>query len=311
MNTRQLQYVLAVAQEKSFSKAAAALHVSQPSLSQHIQRLEEELETELFDRSSIPLKLTYTGTLYCNAATEILSLEDQLIAQIRDVANTKRGRISIGVSPYRTTYLLPAALREFCKKYPDIEIELNEKSNQELESLLMAGDVDIAITVLPLRNDQLIHKVVFNEKIVLAVPKQGYEQYIPLNMRGKPLAPVDLKLFKNAPFIGLSQKYRLHETMLKLCHNADFAPNIILYCRNIEAARAMVVAGIGVSLLPYNPYIFLHTTIHPDYYTLDGLFPSRDVAISYKKNRYLTNAAKAFINILKNTLKHWDSAGPA
>ncbi len=311
MNTRQLHYVLAVAKEKSFSKAAAALHISQPSLSQHIQRLEEELETELFDRSSIPLKLTYTGTLYCHAAKEFLSLEDQLIAQIKDVADTKRGRIAIGVSPYRTTYLLPLALREFCKRYPDIEIELNEKSNQELESLLMSGDVDIAITALPLRNDQLIHKVIFQEQIVLAVPKQGCEQYIPLDLLGKPLAPVDLKLFKNAPFIGLSREYRLHEIMLKLCNEAGFTPNITLYCRNIEAVRAMVVEGLGVSLLPYNPYIFLHTRIHPAYYTLDGLFPCRDVAISYKKNRYLTNAAKAFIHILKDTLKTPKPGAPA
>ncbi|MBW7572680.1 LysR family transcriptional regulator [Caproiciproducens faecalis] len=303
MNTRQLQYVLTVAQEKSFSKAAEKLHVSQPSLSQYVQRLEEELETELFDRSSIPLKLTYTGSLYCDTAKEFLSLEDQLVAQIKDAANSKRGRISIGISPYRTTYLLPPVLREFRRRYPDIEIELNEKRNQELEELLLSGDVDVAVTVLPLRNDQLVHQVLFNEKIVLAVPKEGFDRFIPAQTRGKPLASVDLELLKDAPFIALTSDYRLHDIMLNLCKEAGFTPNIILYCRNIEAVRAMVIEGLGVSILPYNPYIFLHSRIHPDYYTLEGLSDSREIAISFKKNRYLTNAAKAFVRILKDTLR--------
>ncbi len=302
MNTRQLQYVLTIAEEKSFSKAAEKLHVSQPSLSQYVQRVEEELETELFDRSSIPLKLTYVGSLYCNTAKEFLSLEDQLVAQIKDVANSKRGRISIGISAYRTTYLLPPALREFRRRYPDIEIELNEKRNQELEELLLSGDVDFAVTVLPLRNDQLVHQVIFDEKIVLAVPKKGFDRFVPVETRGKSLAPIDLRRFQEAPFIGLTRDYRLHDIMLNLCEQAGFTPNIILYCRNIEAVRAMVIEGLGVSLLPYNPYIFLHSRLHPDYYTLEGLAPSREIAVSFKKNRYLTNATKAFIHILKNTL---------
>lgn len=307
MNTRQLEYVLTVAHEKSFSKAAQVLHISQPSLSQYIQRLEDELETQLFDRSSVPLKLTYTGTLFCSTAKECLSLQKQLFAQLKDVANTNSGHISIGVSPYRTTYLLARALHEYRRQYPNIEIELNEQSNYALENLLMEGDVDVAITALPMQNDHLVHKVLFEEKIVLAVPPTGFEHLLPPGADNARLPAVALGLFKDAPFVALSEDYRIYKIMMELCEQAGFSPNIILYCRNIEAVRAMVVEGLGVSLLPYNPYIFSNTRKHPAYYTLNEMFPSREVAVSYKKNRYLSSAAKAFIRILKETLNSSDT----
>lgn len=304
MNTRQLQYVLTIAEEQSFSKAAKKLHISQPSLSQYILKLEEELENELFDRSSIPLKLTYAGAIYCAAAKEFLSLEDQLTSQLRDVANSKRGSISIGISAYRATYLLPPALSEFHRRYPDIEIKLNEQRSRELEKLLLSGDVDVAVTVLPMRSDQLVHHTLFNEKIVLAVPKSGFERFLPLKNEENSLPAIDLAELKNAPFIGLTSDYHLHDTMLTLCKQAGFTPNFILSCKNIEAVRAMVMEGLGVSILPYNPYIFLHSPgYHPDYYLLKGMNPTREIAVSYKKNRYLTKAARAFIRILQHTLQ--------
>ena len=121
MNSLQIKYVLTVASLKSISKAAKKLHVTQPSLSQYIQKIEKQLGFTIFDRSISPLKLTEEGEILIDTANKIQSLEDNMINKISDIANLKTGNLKIGSSSFRASCLLSKSISEFKKSYPGIE----------------------------------------------------------------------------------------------------------------------------------------------------------------------------------------------
>ncbi len=302
MNTRQLKYVLAVAEEKNFSKAAKKLFIAQPSLSQYIQKLEEELGVELFDRTTSPIRLTYAGDIYVKSAAKILDFEKQLSQQMHDVVNSQKGRLIIGVSPYRSTYLVPESLGIFHKKFPEIEIVLVEKINAELEYLVLKGEVDIAFTALPVKKEEFDYEPIMTEDIILAVPRKDYDSKLTSTPNDNNFTPVNLRKFKDASFITLNSDQMMHKLTMSLCKQAGFKPKIILECRGIDAAHAMVTAGIGVTFVPSTLIKYGNFMKHPHYYTIDDIFPKREVSVIYRKNRYLSKAALAFISILKSTL---------
>ena len=126
MNLNQLKYIVAIADELNISKAAQKLYVSQPSLSQCVQNIERELGTKIFDRSTTPLKITYAGDVYINWARKILNSTEEINRQIADISGLKNIKLSIGISPYRSTCILPPVIKQFKKLYPDCYIVVEE-----------------------------------------------------------------------------------------------------------------------------------------------------------------------------------------
>ena len=134
------EYIVAVAEERSFSKAAQVLFVSQSSLSKYILQVEKTMGVKLFDRNTVPLKITFAGELFLEKARQILDLERQLKQQMEDIANVNFGRITIGVSPYIGSYIMPYILPRFYEKYPKVTVILLEKNILELERMAYNGD---------------------------------------------------------------------------------------------------------------------------------------------------------------------------
>ena len=172
MDFRKLQYMLKVAEEKSFSKAAQKLYIAQPSLSQYIQKLELQLGVQLFDRSTNPLRLTYAGELYAETAKNILNLKDQLSNQMEDISNFKKGRLTIGLSAFRSTYVMPKILPRFHEKFPGIDVVLVEGNSVKLEELAIKGITDISLMTLPIKENFFSYEPILSEKILLAIPPQ-------------------------------------------------------------------------------------------------------------------------------------------
>ncbi|WPC41242.1 LysR family transcriptional regulator [Clostridium sp. JS66] len=301
MDFRQLQYVLTVAEEKNFSKAANKLFISQPSLSQYIQKIELELGTQLFDRSSSPLKLTFAGELYIETAKNILDLKDQLYQQINDIANRKKGRVIIGLSPVRSTYIMPKILPIFHDKFPDIEVVLIEDISSTLETLAVKGSTDIDLITTPMQNDMLDFETIFSEEILVVIPpNHPIQSKIKYKTSTKSTHPtIELKELKNEPFILLKRDQKLHKMATSLCEQAGFSPRIILESESIEAAHALAKAGMGITFVPDTLISSHQTEPYPLYCSIDKLKPTRDVIVAYKKGRYLSVAAREFISILK------------
>ncbi|MGE9267933.1 MAG: LysR family transcriptional regulator, partial [Verrucomicrobiales bacterium] len=170
MELHQLRYFLAVARTGNFSRAAEQCHVSQPSLSQQIAKLEDELGVRLFDRNKRHSSLTPHGEALLPRATRILDEVDTASREARDATELLRGKIRLGVLPTIAPYLLPDVIKNFARNYPGLEIVLDEDTTGQLLEKLLACDIDFALTSLPLGDPRFQTHHLFDEDLLLALP---------------------------------------------------------------------------------------------------------------------------------------------
>ena len=165
-----MKYVYEVYKEKSFSKAAASLFISQPSLSANVKRIENRIGSPIFDRSTKPLQLTEVGEHYIQAIEKIMDIENNLENFIRDLGDLKTGTLNIGGSNF-SSWVLPSLIADFSQKFPNIQISLVEESSANLSLLLQAGKLDLMIDNCILDEQIFDHYVYQKEYLLLAVPK--------------------------------------------------------------------------------------------------------------------------------------------
>ncbi|WP_303818662.1 LysR family transcriptional regulator [Actinobacillus minor] len=295
---RQFKYVLKVAEERNFSHAAKKLFISQPSLSQFIQKVEEEVGAPLFDRSVSPLKLTYIGELYIQHAKAMMDLQGQFEQKIDDVLNVKRGRVKIGSSPFRSAYLLPRVLPIFNEKYPHIDVFLKEDSTKNLEEGVASGQLDLAISLLPVDEKRFDYEFLFEERMLLAIPPQ-HEIAQKLELKAgnyTDLKAVSFQDFADTPFIQMHKSHKLHRMLISECEKVGFIPHIALETESMTTAQALAGIGIGAALLPETLVIKNHVDKAPCYVELKL---RRSAVIIYRKESYLSRATRAFIQTIK------------
>lgn len=227
MQLRDIRYVLAAADEGSFSKAALKVHVSQPALSQLIQRLEDELGVRLFVRKSSRVTLTPAGKIFYEDGKVILALSEQLMHKMSDFHGLKKGELTIGVSPfYQKCYLL-GVLTEFQKRHFGIKVRLVDAFSSDSEALLVQGQVDLAFVILPYKNQSIKYEKVFTEKVYLAVPRQFEINRLLPPPEERPCTIEDLKVLKDQPFVMYERGRRMWGSSMDLCRSAGFVPSAI------------------------------------------------------------------------------------
>ena len=244
MEFRHLTYFLAVARHQHFTRAAQALGIAQPSLSQQIMTLEAELGTPLFDRAGRRVRLTDAGEALLPYATRILALVDEARAELTDHVELRRGRVTIGTTPTAGTHLLPAALADFNRRYPGIDLRLHEAGSPDLIDLLATGDLDLAIVILPVRRPELTVARLLTEEVVLAVPPDHPLAAAP------PPSGVPPDALADQPFVLVRQGYGLRRMTLDLCTRAGFSPHVVLDGAEMDTVLSLVGAGLGVACLP-------------------------------------------------------------
>jgi DNA-binding transcriptional LysR family regulator len=304
MEYRQLKYVLKVAEEKSFSLAAKKLYISQPSLSQLILKLEEKIGSPLFDRNCTPLRLTYVGEMYIEMARQIIDISDQFTKKVDDTVNLRRGRLTIGSSPFRNTYFLSQVIPVFKYNFPGIELILREDTTRQLEEFARDGLTDFSLSLLPINTNIFDYEELFQEKILLALPPNHplcfkFDRH-PGDYKKLPI--IKLKEVCDTPFILMNQGQKLQQTLFDLCDKAHFKPRILLETQSMDAAQALVGAGMGAALLPDTLVRANQPHKSPCYFALTDT-PPRTVIIIYRKGRYLSKPAVEFISLLKEFLQ--------
>ena len=229
MDTKHLYYAAQVAEYRSISKAADVLYLSQPTLSQHISKLETQLGCKLFDRNTIPLKLTYEGEVFIDYALKILELEKSLIHRMQSSKNVINGRITIGIPTCYGATILPKVLPVFKQQFPHVEIQLIEESSTTLETLLEKNLIDLAIMNLPIDNKSLLYETLLIDHVVLAVPNVFLSQE---NRTQYPLTPESLlestslhpyiTTPKHNTYIDRRTNHRTHDTLRKVEEKKHF-----------------------------------------------------------------------------------------
>ncbi len=301
MNTKNLTYVITVAEERSFSNAAKRLYLSQPSLSQSISSIEKELGTLIFDRSTIPLSLTYAGEKYIKAAAQILSLEQNLKLEIQDILDDRRGRLIIGISPLRSANIIPYIFPIFRKEFPNIELILLEGTNSKLTDMVLKGKVDLALAT-PFDTPEMESVPLLNDEVLLAAYK-NHPIAQKLNIEND-FPKIDLNSFKNEPFILLSPENDVRLITDKIFSDYNIIPRVILETTSLSLAHHLVTQGMAITFIlasMINLYIpeqqgcYLRFSI--------GNY-SHNLRICYRKDHYLSKIMLNFIRMAQIGIEH-------
>lgn len=300
MELRQLHYVIQIAAEKNFSRAADKLHIAQPSLSQQLSKLEQELGVLLFRRTTNSVELTQAGQVFVDKSQSILDAVEQLKQEMDDMAQMRRGRLVVGTLPITGSHILPLVLPVFGAQYPQIEVVLVEESTVKLEQLTASGGTDLSLLTLPLIDGTLSYEPYMEEQICLAVPPRH-----PLAVRQD---AVHIDELKAEPFIKLKRGQGFRQITVELCEQAGFTPQIVFESSNIETVQSLVAGGMGIAFVPQMLTRPQGSDFAPVYLKLSSK-PTRTLVVASRKGRYLSKAAQAFIATLKETINAYRRNG--
>jgi LysR family transcriptional regulator, hydrogen peroxide-inducible genes activator len=287
VEVHQLRYFCAVAQEGSFTRAARQQHVAQPSLSQQILKLEDELRTRLFDRLGRTVRLTAFGEAFLPRARAILKQMEDAKQEIEQMSGEERGRLVVGSIPTIAPYFLPRCLASFTPKFPLIRVTVVEELTSELLDGLQKGVIDLALLALPAVEGPYTSQELFRESLYLVVPESH---------RCRSQATVYLKQIEKDPFLLLKEGHCFRENALAACGRAKLEPNVVFESGQFTTLLAMVAAGAGVSVVP-------EMAVEPRpgccFIPLADAGAYRRVGIVQFKHHFRSRAQKAFVRHLK------------
>ncbi|MCU0349596.1 MAG: LysR substrate-binding domain-containing protein [Flavobacterium sp.] len=291
MTITQLYYVLAVAEHKNFTLAAEKCFVTQPTLSMQIQKLEDELEILIFDRSKKPIKLTEIGEKIVIQAKNIVNEA----GRIKDIVEQQKGFIGgefkVGIIPTIMPTLLPMFLNNFIKKYPKVNLILEEQTTEEIIKKLKNGHLDCAIAATPLEEDNLKEIVLYYEPFVAYIPDH-HESYTK-----EEITVADLDLDR---ILLLQDGHCFRDGILNLCKNNKYIndSNFQLESGSFETLIKLADEGLGTTLLPYLHTLDLNDKNKAKLRHFQDPKPAREVSLIYPKNELKIH----IINALRDTI---------
>ena len=288
MEMHQLRYVVAVARARNFSRAAQHCHVAQPSLSQQILKLEDELGERLFDRMKREVRLTPEGEVFLCRAIRILEEVDAAKREATDRKDLLRGTLTIGVLPTIAPYLLPDAMAQFVEKYPGVEIVVQEDTTARLLKYLQGYEIDFALASQPIQGDHFEVKELFSEELLLALPP-GH----PL-IRKRAVGAADLE---GERLIVMKEGHCLGDQVLGFCDRRNVKSKISFRSSQIETIQALVVLGLGISLIPSMAALGQRQDA-PRYRSLKAPRPKRRIVAVWPKQRPPGRAAGEFLKLI-------------
>lgn len=299
MQLRNIEYVLSIAETRSFSKAAKLLYISQPALSQAIVRLEDELGVKLFMRCNNETILTRAGELFVQDAQKVLMLSAHIKKKMEDIRQIHDGQIVFGVSQYNGQIYFSRIFLEFKKRYPNIKLTIVEDYAANLERELLKGNLDFAMVTLPLGSNELMFEHLFDEEILLAVPRDHPANAVFNRPELGRFGTVQLSYFKDDDFILMKSRHRFRLVQNALFQKAGFKPKIVFESRNNSTIQSLITGGIGIGFMPVAQQRNTAAEWQSVYYHLEDLDAKREIVIAHSKDGYLSYAAKAFIHLAK------------
>lgn len=289
-----LRYLETLAREGSFSRAAARLEISQPSLSQFVQRLERDTGAELIDRSAHPLRLTHAGECFLETERQIQRLRESFAGRLADIDQGLSGHVTIGASQYRSMFFLTEVLPLMRSRYPGIEISLEEGTTKALEDFVLEGKTDISLVLSPVSSPELESEHLYDERQFLAM---SAEHRLARHLAAG--APLPFSQLENEPFISIKRGQQLHLQFDSMCAASGVRPNVILESESPVSALMLASAGLGVTFTTETLARRCHTP-HPVRFceTVPPL-PVRHVIATYRRNRHLPRAARLLIEVMR------------
>lgn len=285
MELLQLKYFQVVARYEHMTKAANDLHISQPSLSKVIYRLEEELGVPLFDRQGRNIKLNPFGRAFLKRVGRIfIELEDGK-RELLDMNGLEQGRISLALT---NLALFPAVFEGFFEKYPNVRFRQVLASTEEMRRQLEDGTIDLCVSSPPIDGVGIICTPIITEEFFLAVPK-GHK------FSGRD--SIDLREAAGESFLSMKQGYGFRDITDGFCKSAGFEPDVVFEGDVAGTLISLVNAGLGVAFIP-NPKMREFSVQLPELIRIKNPVCQRTISLSYLKGHYLSKAAEEFCKYL-------------
>ncbi len=305
MHVKNPEYFLLIVKEGSISRAAEKLYLSQPYLSQYLHRLEQNLGAVLLDRTHTPLKLTPAGEVFYTYLEKQDYLDRELMSDLHDLENQKRPVLHIGVSPWRGSALLPDILPAFTKEYPYVQLVLHEVPVPELPALAESSTTDFCIMHIPADLSLLSFELVMDERILL-VGHREHPLLRGLNIRMDGTVPFpDIRLLEEERLIMLPDDWRLSKMLRNYFSVCSMEPKNLLVTTNNTTALNLAAEGLGFAFLQESGLTRTPYLERLACYTLGNPPLTCPMAVVYRKNGFLSPAARAFIDLTKEYYRRY------
>ncbi|MDR9457183.1 MAG: LysR substrate-binding domain-containing protein [Salegentibacter sp.] len=296
MTITQLNYVLAVAEHKNFTRAAQKVFVTQPTLSMQIQKLEEELDIQIFDRTKKPIQLTETGKKIVQQARNIVNESDR----IQDIVDQQKGYIGgifrLGVIPTIMPTLLPMFISNFIKKYPKVKLKIEELNTQAIIERLREGHLDAAIAATPLELNGIKENVLYYEPFV---------GYIPPSHRLHKEAKIKVEDLDIDDILLLEDGHCFKDGILNLCkatRNYD-EDHFQLESGSFETLIKLSNEGLGMTLLPYLHTLDIKDSEKENLRMFYDPVPAREVSLIYNRSELKMQIIEALRSTIAGVVK--------
>ena len=283
-----MQYFVEVVKQKSMTKAAASLFITQPTISNTIKLLEEELEVILFSRYKNQIYLTDAGEAFFFQCKEMLKMYDNIPNELSNLLELKTGRLKIGIPTIINIRILINLISQFHEMYPNITFQLFENGSKKIENDIYYGDLDMGITVLPTNNKNFDIFSFLEEKLKLVVHK-NHE----LSKKTK----IDIEDLQEQEFILFNSDFYLNDKIKNTCRNYGFNPNIIFETTQWSFIEEMLLNNLGICILPEGILELLDNNLK----AIDINEPSMkwELAIIWRKDIIVDSLTKNWIKFLQ------------
>ncbi len=290
MEIHQLEYFVAVAETGGFTRAAERCNIAQPSLSQQIMKLEREIGYPLFDRLGRKVVLTDVGRRLLPRAHVILGeLQDIKVEMLNDITSS-HGKLTVGFIPTIAPFVLPGVIHRFSTEFPQATLEVYEGLTDELIQKIIAGDLDVGITSLPIKNKLIKTEELLTEPLLVAA-SQKYDILTRTSIAVKEL--------DEFPFIALSEVHCLGEQVQAFCFQQDVELNIVCHTAQLSTVQNCIALGLGVSLVP-QALAVSNPSEQIVYRTISDAAPQRKIAAATHTKRHQSFLADQFIELVRS-----------
>lgn len=308
---KDIEYIYAVYKERSFSKAARRLFISQPSLSAAVKRAEQKLGVALFNRSTSPISLTEAGEYYIKSAEKIMEIEREMREHFAALTGGGPARLRVGSSMFFCSYVLPDIIEAFRSEHGSVVVTLAEGSSVALSEKLKDGSLDFMLEAEPPDKNIFESAVWTTEEVILAVPASlaingELEEYrctfeeLAASRKGgarKPAVPPER--FAGEEFLILTKWNDMHRRAMAICRNAGFTPKVSMYLEQMMTAYYLACEGKGIAFVRDALPDCLPPTDKVFFYRIDSTESERGIYLSYKKSGPLTQIQRDFIEFMK------------
>jgi LysR family transcriptional activator of glutamate synthase operon len=292
MELRQLRYLVALAEERNFTRAAEHEHVAQPALSQQIRRLEEEVGLALVERTTRRASLTDAGELLVVRARRVLAELEAADTELQALRGLTTGHVTIGAMHTMGPIDLSLVLALFNQLHPDVELTVREASSEELAQMLRVDELDLAFLSVTERIESHglgLQQLVSEELVVL----------LPLDHRLAGRRQVQMAELAQERFISYRQGARLRELLEGAGRHAGFEPRVTLESNESQRIRRLVARGLGVAILPRSDVEGYEHEVVMAFLTDPVL--SRDITLAWREGRRHAPAATEFLRLARET----------